>query len=95
MLAKNLAIQTYKKSQWTFLRHRTGADLSSQNNFTNLGSFAKVFVPVETIVPWFFTGAIISKVGHYLPLHILCKVSFLLHVEGFLKLIFAIFLVIM
>ena len=35
-----------------FLLHRTGLDFSSRNKFTNLGSFAKVSVPVESIIPW-------------------------------------------
>ena len=28
-------------------KHRTGVDFSSRNNFQNLGSFAKVSVPVK------------------------------------------------
>ena len=47
----NIALQTEEKNQWTFLWHRRGVDFSSRNNFTNLGSFAKVSVPVETIIP--------------------------------------------
>ena len=35
-----------KKSQWTFLLHNMGLDLSSRNNLANLGSFAKYSVPV-------------------------------------------------
>ena len=49
--AANLTLQTYTKNQWTFLRHRMGADFGSQHNFTTFGSFAKVFFPVETIIP--------------------------------------------
>ena len=47
----NLEIQTYKKNQWTFLWNHTGVDFSSRNNFANLGSFGKVSVPVQFIIP--------------------------------------------
>ena len=43
---------TCKKSQRIFLFYGTGVDLSSRNNLTNTGSFAKVSVPVEFIIPW-------------------------------------------
>ena len=50
--AASLALQAYEKSQWTFFYGATRAiDFSSRNNFTNLGSFAKIFVPVETTIP--------------------------------------------
>ena len=39
--AANLALQRYKKNQWTFLWHHKGADFSSRNNFANLGSLQK------------------------------------------------------
>ena len=35
-----------------FFWHLTTVDFSSRNYFTNCGSFAKIFVPVETIIPW-------------------------------------------
>ena len=35
-----------------FLWHRTDVDFGSRNNFTNLGSFEKLSVAVETIIPW-------------------------------------------
>ena len=39
--AANLGLQTYEKTSGLILRERTGVGFSSQNNFTNLGSFAK------------------------------------------------------
>ena len=42
-----------KKNQWTFLLYSTGVNISSRNNFANLGSFAKVSVTVQFITPWF------------------------------------------
>ena len=29
-----------------------GRRLSSRNNYANLGFFAKVFVPVKSVIPW-------------------------------------------
>ena len=40
-----------KKNQWTFLLYNAAVDFSSRNNFANLGSFAKISVPVQTIIP--------------------------------------------
>ena len=34
-----------------FLRHQTSVDVSLRNTFTNLGSFEKVSIPVESIIP--------------------------------------------
>ena len=34
-----------------FLLYSTGADFSFRNNFANLGSFGKVSVPVQLIIP--------------------------------------------
>ena len=45
-------LQTYEENQKTFLMTPTGrggVDFCSCNNFANLGSFAKAFVP---IIPW-------------------------------------------
>ena len=39
-----------------------GVDFSLLNNFANLGSFAKVSVPVETIIPW-LDQRIIDTIG--------------------------------
>ena len=47
----SLGLQTYEKNQWTFLWYRTG----SCNNFVNLGSFAKISVPAESIISCFNT----------------------------------------
>ena len=40
-----------KKSVKLFLLCDTGVNFCSRNNFADLGSFAKVFVPVESIIP--------------------------------------------
>ena len=48
----NLRLQTYGKNQWAFLWYRSGIDFSSRNNFVNSGSFAKVCVPVGSIILW-------------------------------------------
>ena len=46
--ASNLQLQTYEKNQWTLFNNTARASsLSSRNNFQNLGSFAKVSVPVK------------------------------------------------
>ena len=46
--ASNLQLQTYEKKQWTLFNNTARAStLSSRNNFQNLGSFAKVSVPVK------------------------------------------------
>ena len=41
-----------RKTSRLFKWHRTGVHFCSFNNFANLGSFAKVSVPVESIIPW-------------------------------------------
>ena len=43
----------FSKNQWNFLWHQARVECKSLNKFTNWGSFAKVFVPVETIIPCF------------------------------------------
>ena len=40
------------KTSSLILLHDTGIGFSSRNNFANSGSFAKVPVPVESIIPW-------------------------------------------
>ena len=47
----NLSLQTCDKNQWTFLLHSISVNFSSRNNFANSGSFAKVSVPVRSIIP--------------------------------------------
>ena len=47
----NLSLQTCDKNQWTFLLHSMSVNFSSRNNFANSGSFAKVSVPVRSIIP--------------------------------------------
>ena len=54
--AANLMLQTYEKNQQTFLWYHTGVDFNPRNNFTSLGYFAKVSVPVESIIPLFNVG---------------------------------------
>ena len=39
------------KNQWTFLLYTTGVNFSSRNIFSNLSSFAKVLVPVGSMIP--------------------------------------------
>ena len=50
--ANLLDLQTFEKNQWTLL-YNTGVNFSSRNSFANLCSFAKVSVPVKSIIPWF------------------------------------------
>ena len=40
----------------------TGVDFISRNNFANVGFFAKVFVSVQLIIPWFVQVAIKTAV---------------------------------
>ena len=48
----NLRLQTCETNQWTFFKlDGTGVEFSFRNNFANLGSFPKVSVPVESIIP--------------------------------------------
>ena len=49
--AANLGLQTYEKNQWTFLWHHAVVNCIASNNLSNLGSFARVLVPVITITP--------------------------------------------
>ena len=49
--AANLPLQTCDKNQWTFL-YDMGVGFNSLNNCANLGSFAKVSVPLQFIIPW-------------------------------------------
>ena len=42
-----------RKISGLFLLCNTGVDFSSRNNLANLGSFAKVSVPVQFIIPLF------------------------------------------
>ena len=39
----------------------TGVDFISSNNVANLGSFAKVSVPVGSIIPWFIVAFLVVK----------------------------------
>ena len=47
-----------RKASGPFLLYDTGVGFSSHNNFANLGSFAKVSVPVGSIIPWSNQGII-------------------------------------
>ena len=40
------------KTNGLFLLHSAGVNFSDRNNFANLGSFAKVSVPVQFIILW-------------------------------------------
>ena len=40
-----------RKTSELFLLHNTGIDFSSRNNVANLGSFAKVSAPDQSIIP--------------------------------------------
>ena len=42
-----------RKTSILFLVYDTGADFSSRNNFSNSGSFAKVSIPLRSIIPCF------------------------------------------
>ena len=57
----NLALQTCEKNWWTALWHHMFVDFSSRNIFNNLGFFAKVTVPVESIIPWWNLGRLQSR----------------------------------
>ena len=56
-----------RENQWTFFY---GADFSSRNNFSNLGSFAKVFVPVKSIIPC---------INKHISIHYWCTCVFFLY----------------
>ena len=49
--AANLPLQTCDKNQWTFLVYNTGVGFNSRDNFANSCSFAKVSVPLQSIIP--------------------------------------------
>ena len=49
-ITANLPLPTCEKNQWTFLLCDTGVDFSSRNNFTILGFFAEVSIPVGSII---------------------------------------------
>ena len=51
---------------------RTGIEFSSRNNFTNLVSFVKLSVPVESTIPWF---AISCKAGVVISTHYLLTLT--------------------
>ena len=42
-----------EKPAFVFLVYDTGVDFSARNNFSNSGSFAKVSIPVGSIIPCF------------------------------------------
>ena len=49
--AASLPLQTCEKNQWSFLLlYDTSIDFNSSNNFSKLGSFAKVSVPLQFII---------------------------------------------
>ena len=43
-----------RKSSGLFLLHSTGVDFSFSNDVANLGSFVKVSVPVQFVIPSFY-----------------------------------------
>ena len=47
----NLPLQTCDKNQWAFLLGDMGVGFNFRNNFANLGSFAKVSVPLQSTIP--------------------------------------------
>ena len=53
-----------KKPREPFLLYIKSVDFSSRNNFPNLGSLAKVSVPVQSWIPWFFVLAFIVSYSH-------------------------------
>ena len=58
-LSRSKALKTQQTSHYRpvrkticlFLLHDTGVGFSSHNNFATLGSFAKVSIPVGSIIP--------------------------------------------
>ena len=50
--AANLPLQTCDENQWTFLAYDTSVCFNSRINFANIGSLAKVSVPLQFIIPW-------------------------------------------
>ena len=51
--AANLQLQTCEKNQWSFLVVRRERRLNPRNNLANLGSFAKVSVLLQFLIPWY------------------------------------------
>ena len=52
--AKNTAslpLQTCEKNQWTFSLKNTGVDFTSCGKFANIGSFEKVSILFQSIIP--------------------------------------------
>ena len=47
----NRDINLCDKHQWTFLLYETSVGFNSRNNFANFGSFAKVSVSLQFIIP--------------------------------------------
>ena len=47
----NLRLHT-RKTSGPFFLYDTSVDFSSHNNFANIGSIAKVSIPVKTTIPW-------------------------------------------
>ena len=54
-----------RKTIGLLLLYDTSVDFSFRNNFAYLGSFAKVFASLETIVPW-SEGADCMELWHYI-----------------------------
>ena len=52
----NLALKTTRKFSRLFVQYHTGGGFNSHNNFANLGSFAKISILVESIIPWYVQG---------------------------------------
>ena len=42
-----------RKTSELFLSYDTGVGFNSRNNFANLGSLAKISVPLQFIIPWY------------------------------------------
>ena len=51
-----------RKTGGLFLLYDTGVNFISRNNLNNLGSFAKVSVPVKSIIPCCNQGIIVSTI---------------------------------
>ena len=63
--AANLLLQTYEKDSGLFLLYDTAVNLSLRNNFANLGSFAKVSFPVQSIIHCLYQGIVfLNKNGN-------------------------------
>ena len=68
--AANSGLQTCDKSQWTYLLTSQGGHFIPHNNFANFGSFAKVPVPVTTIIPCLAQGIINMNISFISYVHI-------------------------